>query len=358
MTGAVAVIGASGFIGNRAVEVLHLGGERVVPIARRASGLALASRFDLPGRVADALDQPALTAALRGCDRAVLAVAGDARTIVDSVGPVYRSAEAAGVRRLVHLSTASVHGQSPAPGTDETSPLSDHQRIRYNNAKVQAERELLRARDAGSVEVVMLRPGIVHGPRSQWTGGLADDLLAGRATLVDGGRGTCNAIYVDNAIHAIRLAFDAPEVDKRAFLIGDGDGVSWIDVYRPIAAALGIDVDRLPMPTAAEALRPRSVTDRLRGSAVSRRLPTPVRAGLSAAYLARRGAAPSDVTAPPGPEITAEQVMLQTCSYALPWTRARDVLGYEPPVPFAEACRRSVAWLAFAGYPVVREVQP
>ncbi len=351
MNGDVAVIGASGFIGNRLVEVLHLAGEAVVPVVRRPAGLALASRFGLSGRVAEACDERAMTRGLEGCDRAVVAVAGDPRTIVDSVGAVYRAADAAGVRRIVHLSTASVHGQSPAPGTDEASPLSVHQRLPYNNAKVRAERGLLEARSGGTVEVVLLRPGIVHGPRSQWTGGLADDLLSGRASLIDGGRGVCNAVYVDNVVHAVRLALTAQGVDGRAFLIGDREAVRWIDLYRPIATALGIDVGDIPMLAASEVGSSMSLRRRLRSSATWRRLPAPVQAGLRAAY--RAGREPASGPAPVTPAPTEEQRMLQTCSWALPWTRAQTALGYEPLVPFAEACRRSVAWLVFAGYPVV-----
>jgi nucleoside-diphosphate-sugar epimerase len=264
---------------------------------------------------------------------------------------MYRAAQAAGVRRLIHLSTASVHGQAPAPGTDEATPLSTNQRIPYNNAKVRAEQELLRARAGGTVEVVLLRPGIVHGPRSQWTGGLADDLLAGRASLVEGGHGICNAAYVDNVVHATRLAFDAPDVDGEAFLIGDRERVSWLDLYRPVATALGIDVDALPRPAATDVGRT-SVTRRLRGSTAWRHLPVPLQAGLRAAYRATRDpASPHPIDEPPPPSL--EQVLLQTCAWALPWDRARHRLGYEPPVTFAEASRRSVAWLAFAGYPVV-----
>ena len=44
--------------------------------------------------------------------------------------------------------------------------------------------------------------------------------------------------------------------------------------------------------------------------------------------------------------------MLQRCRTRLPLRKAQEVLGYHPPVSFAESCKRSVAWLAFAGYPV------
>ena len=61
MTGAeVAILGAGGFIGNRALEILHLGGRHLVrPVVRRPEALALASRFDLQGRIADARDEAA-----------------------------------------------------------------------------------------------------------------------------------------------------------------------------------------------------------------------------------------------------------------------------------------------------------
>ena len=73
-----------------------------------------------------------------------------------------------------------------------------------------AERRLRELRQGGPVELVVLRPAIVHGPRSAWTGGFADELLAGTAYLVEGGRGICNAAYVDNVVHAVRLASSAP----------------------------------------------------------------------------------------------------------------------------------------------------
>lgn len=350
--GGIAVLGASGFIGNRLVEMLHLAGSTVIPIVRQPSSLVLPARFDLTPRIADAFDDRALTTAFAGCDTAVIAIAGDARTIVGSVIPVYRAAEAAGVGRLVCLSSASVHGQAPPPGTDENTPLSVHQHVAYNNAKVRAERQLLRCRDRGSVEIVMLRPGIVYGPRSYWTGGVADEILAGEAALVDGGHGICNGIYVDNVVHAIRLALTAPRVDRQAFLVGDVETISWLDLYRPIADALGIEVALLPKPSASTVSRRLPLADRVRDSTVFGRLPSPVRAAITAGYVAWREGIRTTRSGPAAPPVTLEKALLHTCAHKLPWFKAQQDLGYQPVVSFAEGCRRSVAWLDFAGYPV------
>jgi nucleoside-diphosphate-sugar epimerase len=360
MSGPIAVVGASGFVGNRLVETLHLAGEPVIPIVRRIAALALSARFRLDGRIADGLDTEALTRAFEGCDTVVHALAGDPATITGAIEPAYRAATAAGVRRLVYLSSASVHGQSPAPGTTEASALSDRQPLAYNNAKVQAERRLLELRAPGPVEVVILRPGIVHGPRSFWSGGFATAVTEGRAALVGGGRGICNAVYVDNLVHAIRLAIAAPAagVDREAFIVGDAETITWADLCGPIAAALGTSVEALavPQPTGADRQAARRADLMRLGlklglSPFPARVRRAVRTGLDA-YRGKTA-----VTAV-GPEITDELVALHTCQVRLPFDKATARLGYHPPVPFTEAMRRTLAWLDFAGYSLTPDAQP
>ena len=369
----VAILGANGFIGSRAVEIFHLGGlAEVRPIVRTMSSLARLSRFDLDCRVADAFDKSALRAAFEGCDVVVHAIAGDRKTIVESLAPTYQAAQEAGVRRLVYLSTASVHGQSPNPGTDENSPLDDTQPIDYNNSKVEAERQLRELRNKGSVELVMLRPGIVFGPRSFWISSFASDLLAGQAYMVDGGKGICNSIYVDNLIHAIYLAMTASGVDGEAFIVGDNEEITWADFYRPIAEALGFELSQVPhvtytppVPTQKERLKALLATppSRLFLSLFPYKFRYSIKVGLST-LLARPRQYSSpwafpklQPQLPPQPVATLEMVLLHQCQYKLPDTKARKMLGYQPIVSFPEACCRSIGWLAFAGYPVIESYQ-
>src|SRR5262249_9450974 len=152
------------------------------------------------------------------------------------------------------LSTSAVHGQAPMQGTDERSPLSLDQPFPYNIAKIRAEQRLQALRQSGTVEVVMLRPGIVYGPRSRWIAGFADQLLAGRAQLFDRGEGICNAIYVDNGVHAIGRAIAANVPPAEAFLINDAGRVTWRNLFDPVATALGFDLDTLPQLSSTETL--------------------------------------------------------------------------------------------------------
>lgn len=352
----IAILGASGFIGNRTVEMFQRdGGVHVRPVVQRPSRAALPRRFDLPVRVADALDTESLTSAFEGCDSVIMAIAGPPETIVRSVEPVYRAAMKSNVRRLIYLSSASVHGQAPASDVNETTPLSRRQPLAYNKAKVVAEQKLEQLRKVGLVEVVILRPGIVFGPRSQWTGGVADEILNGTAYLTEGGWGVCNSIYVDNLVHAIKLALVAPNADGKAFLLGDAETVTWRDLYLPICEALGYDLGDLPTPKMADVMDERpSIAQRLRATNLFRSLrwlvPRPARAAVKAALREMRQ--PLRTESQTSYPVTLERALLHTSSCRPPYARAQRELDYCPPITFEEGCRRSVEWLGFAGYPV------
>jgi nucleoside-diphosphate-sugar epimerase len=357
----IAVVGANGFIGTRVVEMFALNHmAEVIPVVRDYAGLARSSRFDLEGRVANAFDEQALVSAFQGCDVVVHAVAGDIKTILGTLAPMYHAAQKARVRRLVYLSSGSVHGQAPQPGTDENSALNTRQDLPYNNAKVRAEQTLARLREQGDVQLIILRPGIVFGPRSSWITHFADDLLAGKAALLNRGRGICNSIYVDNLVHAIYLAATQPNIDKEAFLLGDQECVTWSDLYRPIATALGRDLEEIPEGIVSsqeqswfERLEPIRVSKTVQGllSVIPHRYKL-------AAFRAYETVLRYDTIMSISPRkeqqasIPYEMGMLYSCSYKLPLEKAAHILGYQPPVSFQEACQRTVAWLEFAGYPV------
>ena len=361
----IAVVGAGGFIGSRIVESFHLRGwAEIRPVVRRASALARSSRFNLDSRIADARDKRALCAALRGCEYLIHAAGGDDATILEMAGPVFRAAQQAEVRRMVYLSSASVHGQSPQPGTDENSRLRADHPISYNNAKVRAERRFLHLRARGNLEIVLLRPGIVYGPRSPWIGSFADELLTGRALVVNGARGICNSIYIDNLVHAIRLALTADRVDGHAFLVGDRETVTWRELYEPIVKGMGMAFEEIPSVNSCPSdtagfERILRMGDSKLGKALRQIVPQRVRyaayEGLSAWFdYQPDSSVPSNGVELP-PVAGLERTLLQTCTWKLSSQKAERMLGYMPQVSFCDGCRRSVEWLRFAGYPVVHK---
>lgn len=357
----VAIIGASGFVGTRMVEKWLLEKtHEVVPVVRSYSSLAVLARFELPWQVCDVMDSAALARALEGCDAVVHSAIGDPGQIVRMAESIYRAAEAAHVRRLVVLSSASVHGQAPPEGTDETSLLHEHHTMAYNNAKVRAEKILRNLSASGSVEVVMLRPSVVYGPRSRWIADTAKQLLDGSACLINGGGAICNGIYVDNLIQAVELALETPKVAGEVFLVGDAESITWHTFYQQIADALGISMEtvRSIAPPTFQRLLKERVGDWTALPFTQKILPLiPSKLKrLTKLVLANWNEPPVETVwqlpAETRCATTEELTLLQQCTWKLPLQKAEASLGYKPKVSASEGMRRSLAWLKFAGFPV------
>jgi nucleoside-diphosphate-sugar epimerase len=355
----LAVLGAAGFIGARAVEMIHLSGAaQVRAVVRRPARGALAARCGAEIAVADALRRAELARAFAGCDAVLAATAGDPASIVGAVGPIYRACADVGVRRLIYLSSAAVHGQAPPPGVDEDTPLSTAQPLAYNSAKVRAELALRALAADRRVDVVILRPGIVYGPRSQWVGGWADEVLSGEAYVVGAAAGVLNGIYVDNLVHGVALAWACEAARGRTYLLADREQVTWRDLLAPITETLGAPWDEIPDLDPAKAEPEiRSRLDQVRAwppaRAAARLAPVALKTGVRAALsVARgRGAGPTDAGGPGARRPSLERALLHTARHRPTCARARRELGFEPPVSFAEGLGRSLAWLGFAGYP-------
>jgi nucleoside-diphosphate-sugar epimerase len=256
------------------------------------------------------------------------------------------------VPRLVWLSSATVHGQAPEPGTDESSPLRDDIAFGYARAKVHAERTLTAATDVPSVR---LRPGIVFGPRSQWIAGAAQQVEKGVAWWIEGGRGVCNSIYVDNLLEAIRLACTEPKAVGEAFLVGDAEPIKWRDLLLPVAEACGGGEhsfrEILPCEVPGHAPLPSLQRFTAIGAVRDAALHVPDRFKRLVKSLAAAWPEPApppgawSLPDPPAPRPGAEMGELLQCRWKLPHTKAEKRLGYRPPVTFAEGMRRSLAWL-------------
>ncbi len=354
----VALIGASGFIGTRIIEQFHLGGgPSLAAIVRRPSSLALPARFSIETHLADALDTDALARAFSGCTAVIHAAIGDPAQIERMPGALCLAASAAGVKRLVYLSSASVHGQNPPPGTDENSPLTTNQAMDYNNAKVRAEQRFFAECRRLSLVGFALRPGVVYGPRSRWIADLANEMIEGRAWLYEGGRGICNGIYVDNLVHAISCCLQATDDAAGAYLVGDAETVTWEQFYRTAAVHLDVPLASIhqlsQLPMFKRSWKERA--DRAAAHPLVQRLlplvPYKLKRSTKAVIAANAPAPRQDSwTIPNGPQprVSQEMALLQQCSWKLPHRRAEENLDYRPSVSFADGMNRSFAWWRFA----------
>ena len=343
----ILVTGAGGFIGGRVVEVLaQCPGIEVVPALRRWSTAARIGRYPVNPVLCDLLDPTQVVEAVQGVDVVIHCAVGARDATVVGTSNLLKAAHAAGVRRVIHLSTVDVYGRAEGR-VPESTPVALTGRA-YGDAKIEAE-EVCRAWMDKGLEVVVLRPTIVHGPFSDsWTLEFGTRLAGGSWQLpAEACQGTCNLVYVDDLVRAILLAIEAPGAAGRAFNVNGPDRPTWQAYVEALNDALG----RPPLST------PHSRASRIKTTVVEpfrrvvkaafNRFQGPVLALYKRSRVAR--------TLMKGVEKVLRSVP-SPAEYDLygrvvdfPTNEAERVLGYRPRVGLDEGVRLSAAWLMHEG---------
>jgi nucleoside-diphosphate-sugar epimerase len=244
----ILVTGATGFIGGRVVEVLmRRHGCRVRALVHDFTNASRLARFPVEMLPGDISDETAVARAAQGCDVIIHAAVGNAgtasqnrQTTVRGTEAVLKAGLAAGVGRVVHLSTISVYGWTPDGDlTENSSPgrLFDE----YCRDKNAAEKLALYYHRKKGLPVTVLQPTVVYGPFSRpWTVGPLKQLQNMQVVLPDEGRGFCNAVYIDDVVDAIVRAASVREAVGERFLISGAKPVTWRDFYGAYEDMLGL----------------------------------------------------------------------------------------------------------------------
>jgi 2-alkyl-3-oxoalkanoate reductase len=350
----IGIVGASGFIGHRILELFHEREIEVRPIIRSSGNVDKLKINHLDSRVANAFDRSSLASAFKDCDVIIHSILGSPGLIRGSIIPTYQAAQSAGVRRIIYLSSMIVHTSAPVSGTTESSPLIEDQPFPTHNAKIYAERQLLKLRENGSVEVTIFRPGIVFGPGSRWVFELANQLALGKAYLINEGKGICNTVYIDNLVYAIYLALTTDKADREAFFIGDCEQVTWFDFYRPFAEVLGIDMAQIPQITVSKfnhSWKEKPLSSIWNSEIIQKVLaffPDKLKQEIKHSFwqLSKLSDKADQAELNQSkPMMNEMMTILQQSEYKLPFAKAQRLLGYEPIVSFSEGCQQSIDWL-------------
>lgn len=246
----VLVTGAAGFVGLALVRRLRADGERVRAVAlpgdRRLPELRA---LDVEVVEADVTDGAALAPCFAGVERVFHGAAlvhgwhPWARYRAVNIGgtqAVARAAHAAGVRRLVHISTSDVFG-IPRDGAviDESRPFG-YWGEPYPDTKIDAERWLWDFHRESGLPVSVVYPGWVYGPGDEALfPGFAQAIRDG--LLIFWQRDTRLAwAHVDNLADAIALVGrEAAAVGQGYLVHDDADGPTLEALCARLAAILG-----------------------------------------------------------------------------------------------------------------------
>jgi nucleoside-diphosphate-sugar epimerase len=221
----ILITGASGFIGSRLCEKFKL--QYGLPhraLVHNFSKAARIARLGTEMAAGDLADPAQLDAALSGCDAVVHLAFGDAKNAEENLLAACRRA---GVKRFIHTSSMAVHGPTPGPEcAHEATATIGHYNHPYSDAKARAETVVARALAQG-LRGVILRPTIVYGPYSPFVTRVVEAARTGAISLIDEGRGVCNAVYVDDVCDAIHAALESDRALGKALFITADQAVSW-----------------------------------------------------------------------------------------------------------------------------------
>ncbi|WP_081602033.1 MULTISPECIES: SDR family oxidoreductase [unclassified Thioalkalivibrio] len=311
----VLVTGATGFVGGSVVA--QLASEGRVPVAACRRSVAVPDGAELA--VSPTLGPEAdWRGALQGVEAVVHAAArvhvmdepeadpleAFRRVNVEGTLRLARQAAEAGVRRFVFVSSVKVNGEETPTGQPFREADAPAPEDPYGVSKREAEDGLRALSAETGLEVVIIRPPLVYGPG---VGANFGSLLrwVNKGVPLPLGAVTQNRrslVALDNLVDLIVTCLDHPAAAGETFLVADGEDVSTAGLLRKVGDALERPARLVPVSVwmlraGATALGKREMARRLLGS-------------------------------------------LQVDA-----SKAREVLGWVPPVSLDEGLRRAVVSL-------------
>ncbi len=336
------ITGAPGWIGTRLVRVLFEGlsvGPDSTPVAARSKLRCLIRPDQSPEPIrqigpietisGDLRDPAAAKALCNDAQGATLfhcaGVVHPRRTIselyehnVTGTRNLLQTAEAAGVRRVIVLSSNSPVGNNPSRDHlfDEEAPYRPY--MNYGRSKMHMELDVKEFQARGKLETVILRPTWFYGPdqpERQTT--FFSMIKNGSAPILGDGGNLRSMSYIDNLCQGILLSESSPQANGQIY---------WIADRRPYSMAEIIDTVERLMETEF-------------GMKVAhKRLHLPAFAG----DLAQLGDALIQGLGLYQQKIHVLSEMNKTIASSV--EKAERELGYQPLVELEEGMRRSLTW--------------
>jgi len=243
------VTGATGFIGSALTRRLLDEGHSVRQVARGPSA-ALSTHERASSHVASLGDPNALAEIARGAE-VLYHCAGEhsarapreAYAWINVAGTenVLNAARHVGVRRVIHLSCADATlVNNDRMNWKESHAMADQPLDALCRSKLLAE-ELAAQASGRELQVCVLRPAWVWGPGERRSlPVLCREDRQGRVQLCGNGENLVPTVYIDNLLHALRLAETAEAAPGKVFHVLDGEVHTAREFIGALCRSLGL----------------------------------------------------------------------------------------------------------------------
>ncbi len=238
---AVAVTGATGFVGCVLVGDLLRRGLKVLPVARDVNPELLLQQASVVVHLAarvHVMDE-----------KSTNPLHAFRKSNVDATVSLARQAAAAGVARFVFMSSVKVNGEgSPLFRGFTELDLPDPQDP-YGVSKWEAEQALQQVAAETGMEVVIVRPPLVYGfgVKANFAA-LMRAVMRGWPLPFGSIQNSRSLVGLDNLVDFIYCCMTHPAAANQTFLVSDGHDVSSAQLVRELAAAAGVKPNLCSVP--------------------------------------------------------------------------------------------------------------
>ncbi len=242
----VLITGATGFLGSHLVELFVEFGFHVRAFVRRTSKASFLEQNGVEIIYGDMQDYQSLFRAVSDTDVVIhVASAMDGtdkefqQVTAEGTKTLLAAAEKAGVKRFVHISSIQVLKMQSSTANQpisENGPYEDSPDFlnSYVIAKQKAEQFALETSQRGKMDVVVLRPGILYGPRGKWDISRLGIRLGNWMMVIGNGQYRIPVCFVRNCAMAALLAVQNRKTGCGPFNIVEDDRFTQIEYLRLI----------------------------------------------------------------------------------------------------------------------------
>jgi len=171
------------------------------------------------------------------------------RVNVDGSLNLASQAASAGVKRLIYLSSVKVNGELTVPGQPFKESDMANPQDAYGLSKFEAEQGLLLIAQETGMEVVIIRPPLVHGQGVKANFASMMRMVKRGVPLPLGAiHNRRSFVYVDNLVSLITTCIHHPAAANQIFLVSDGCDLSTTQLFQACATALGVKSWLWPVP--------------------------------------------------------------------------------------------------------------